>query len=944
MKHSAEKQPKQGRAWLPKLSLWTFTHSRTVALIWLALAIFGIASYTTLLKREGFPSIEVPFSVVNGTYFVNDPAKVDAEIAKPVGEIILQDDRVSSVQTTSRGMFYNVVVQYKEGTSADRAGEELQKKIQDAKVLPSQATIEFTTPKFGFTQRGDDAVVSLYAKEGGKSTADLAAEGERLAAFIRERNLPTVGEVSLIDPFVDGVDPATGISATSQTLFDRYGERQENKNVFFDSVAVGITQKQGADVIELDDQLQAAVTEYNNQNNTGFEASLSASFAPEIKSQIGELQRALIEGLLAVLIVGSIVIAIRASIITVLAMFTVLAITLGVLLAIGYSLNTITLFSLILCLALIVDDTIIMIEAIDAQRRRRKDPSKTVEVATRKISRAMVAATFTAALSFAPLLFVGGILGGFIRAVPVTVITSLLVSLIVALIFIPVFARYLLLGKKQMGAENVHEPAAKVEAKIAHFISRPMLWARGSTKRLFTVGMCAVLVGTSFIVASGFIFQKVTFNIFPPTKDTNGLIVNLSFPPGATVEDAMAAAQKSDEIVAQVLGENFEYASYYASGNGQQASLVVRIIPYNQRDVRSPELVAQLQDAYSNFKDASVELGQQDIGPPSSPFVVRIQTDDRQAAQRLAVDMQKFLQDNVFVRPSGEEARVVSSSVSDPGSYNRADGKSYMSVSATFDGDDTTTLVTLGKTAVEKEFTPEKLAQYGLSQDVLQFDFGQESENQDSFTTLLYAFPATLFVIYLLLALQFRSLSQPLLIFLAIPFSLFGITLGLYLTDNAFSFFAMLGFFALIGLSLKNTILLTDYANQQRRLGVPVVDAAVEALGERFRPLVATSLTAIVSLTPLAILSPFWEGLAVVLIFGLLSSTLLVVLVFPYYYLGVEFLRMRVGRKYGLTWFLLSVALLATLVSVGLPQIALLAPVAVGLAMWLAVRRRHKRV
>src|SRR5206468_3980614 len=142
-----------------------------------------------------------------------------------------------------------------------------------------------------------------------------------------------------------------------------------------------------------------------------------------------------------------------------------------------------------------------------------------------------------------------------------------------------------------------------------------------------------------------------------------------------------------------------------------------------------------------------------------------------------------------------------------------------------------------------------------------------------------------------LLGFQFRSLLQPLLIFMALPFSIFGITLGLYLTDNAFSFFTMLGFFALIGLSIKNTILLTDFANQARRAGMGTVDAAHEALAERFRPLIATSLTAVVSLIPLTLSDPFWEGLGVTLIFGLLSSTFLVVTVFPYYYLGAEYLR-----------------------------------------------------
>jgi predicted RND superfamily exporter protein len=118
----------------------------------------------------------------------------------------------------------------------------------------------------------------------------------------------------------------------------------------------------------------------------------------------------------------------------------------------------------------------------------------------------------------------------------------------------------------------------------------------------------------------------------------------------------------------------------------------------------------------------------------------------------------------------------------------------------------------------------------------------------------------------------------------------------------------MLGFFALIGLSIKNTILLTDYANQARRNGMTPIDAAVAALSERFRPLVATSLTAICSLIPLAVTSPFWQGLAVVLIFGLASSTFLVLTVFPYYYLGAEYLRWRISRKAFFKWLAVMVA------------------------------------
>jgi hypothetical protein len=142
----------------------------------------------------------------------------------------------------------------------------------------------------------------------------------------------------------------------------------------------------------------------------------------------------------------------------------------------------------------------------------------------------------------------------------------------------------------------------------------------------------------------------------------------------------------------------------------------------------------------------------------------------------------------------------------------------------------------------------------------------------------------------------------------------------------------MLGFFALLGLSIKNTILLTDYANQLRREGVPAVDAAVGALSERFRPLIATSLTAVVSLAPLYLSDPFWEGLTVVLICGLLSSTFLVITVFPYYYLGAEYLRMRVRRGAVLLW--LGVTIVTFVACAQLQAPAWVAPV---LALTLAV-------
>lgn len=908
---------------LPKLSLASFNHPRLAALLWLVLFTFGILSYTVLLKREGFPSVSIPVVLVTGSYAVDDAEKVDADLGKPISDIALKQTGISAVQTSSQANFLTASLQYKENISADAAKKALQKAVTGSLAIPKSAKLNFVAPYFGATGGSMDkidAAISLYSPTNRLSTAQLTEQAHAAVKYLNAHKPASVTNFFVEDPFTQVINPITGQPATIQRTFDRFGERSHGVTSFHDSVIIGATKTKDFDAVQLDDQIGMALADLQNQPEfSSIRTTVSASFAPSIKEEISELQRVLLEGLIAVLVVGSIVIALRASLITVVSMLTVIASAIGLLYLIGYSLNVITLFGLILGLSLIVDDTIIMVEALDAARRRESDPRVAVKEATRKISRAMVAATLTACLSFAPLLFVGGILGGFIRAIPVTIISALLISLIVALVFIPLFARFVLLGKKQMGEASVKEVAAGIEARLARVIARPMVWARGVRKREFTVGIIAVVIGLGFVLGGAVIAKGVAFNIFPPSKDTNTVAVSLTFPAGTSIEQAAATTTRADAITADVLGPNLVQGSYYGTADNQSATLNLELIPYGERSVTAPQLVGKLKNAFKDFHGARVSAYAVDVGPPTSGFTINITANDRPAAVKLANDMARYLKGNTLTRPSGTKATITDAAVANTDTVTRVEGKPVVSVNATFDGTDTSTLVTLAQNLVKGHYDQNRLAGFGLSTKDVGFDIGEESDNQNSFKALLLAFPILLAVVYVLLAVQFRSLLQPLLIFTALPFSFFGIALGLRLTHNPFSFFAMLGFFALIGLSIKNTILLTDYANQARRSGFGPVDAAVAALGERFRPLIATSITAVVSLIPLAVTSPFWEGLAVVLIFGLLSSTLLVITVFPYFYLGAEYLRLRISRTTFLSWFLPLVVVAAGLLVLQAP-------------------------
>ena len=104
----------------------------------------------------------------------------------------------------------------------------------------------------------------------------------------------------------------------------------------------------------------------------------------------------------------------------------------------------------------------------------------------------------------------------------------------------------------------------------------------------------------------------------------------------------------------------------------------------------------------------------------------------------------------------------------------------------------------------------------------------------------------------------------------------------------------MLGLIGLVGIVVNNSIMLLDFINHARKEGKGIADSAAQAVRIRFRPILTTSTTTIAGLFPLAISDPFWEGLSYSIIFGLISSSILVLLVFPAYYAVVEKVRLLV--------------------------------------------------
>ena len=178
---------------------------------------------------------------------------------------------------------------------------------------------------------------------------------------------------------------------------------------------------------------------------------------------------------------------------------------------------------------------------------------------------------------------------------------------------------------------------------------------------------------------------------------------------------------------------------------------------------------------------------------------------------------------------------------------------------------------------------------------------GQQQDMQESFNAALAALGLAVIFIYLILASQFASFTQPLAIMASLPFSLIGVFLALLVTGTTLNIFSIIGFIMLMGLVTKNAILLVDFANRSRRGGATLTEALLEAGQVRLRPILMTTAAMIGGMLPLALgLGDGGEQQAPMgraIIGGVITSTLLTLVVVPVLYTYLDALGERRERR-----------------------------------------------
>lgn len=924
-------------SFMTKLSVLFAQRSRLSILFLAATLAVGALSYTVFLKREGFPPIDVPVGVVSTPYFVQDKQLVDSEVTKPIETAVSQIDEVKSVTSTSSDNFSVVQVEFNEGTTSKSGMEKVRDKVSQISTLPQNIEpnfIEFDAAKFDGQY---DLVFSL--KSEGKSIREIQAKAIEIAEIMQES--PSISEAIPLEVITNEVNPITGEKIENISGYNRVGVNKDGSLIFSQAISIGVIKenanegsidfsnsvKKELDLIKEDGQLEGYETVFSFGDQ-----SIS------LISQIDSLEENTVAALFIILGVLFFFINWRASIVTVIFIPTVLAATFIVFFLIGYSLNVLSLFGLILVLGLFVDDATVVVEAIDYQKKHGAKGMQAIIRAVNRVGIADISGTLTTLLVFVPMALISGVLGSFIRIIPITVIIALGLSLIYSLTVIPFLSNIILTEARSkviravssflfviIFAAFAFSPMVSVLVGVAILVVGLIVYGlskilnkktdyltiidtilnesnllviklgekHGKFVKLYLtypynliIGLPMFIVSLLLIVGAMFSSQFVKFDIFPAPKDTTDFVITIAYEPQTTVAQAEEIAKTIESKHLSNYSEYIKNVDYFGA-NENKADIYISLTALDEREITSTTIVDELNNKFAEIEGASIKAAKLSAGPPTSdfPYQMQIFSDNQQILESSTKSIDAYIR-SIELESGIKVSEVKVDNLDD---ISKIDGRRYVTIRAKFDKKDFTTgdVIAL-RDNIKNHYSDEELKKIGLNDDAIGFDLGQESENLESFNSALFALLAALVMMYLLLVLQFDSFTQPFLVFMAIPFSFPGLIGGLYFSSNPFSFFAMIGIIGLTGIVVNNTIMLLDFAKQYREEGHSISEAISEAIKQRLRPLLTTSATTVLGLFPLAMSDPFWESLAFSIIFGLLSSTLTVIIIFPYYYYLLE--------------------------------------------------------
>ncbi|MDP4547509.1 efflux RND transporter permease subunit [Marinobacter sp. MDS2] len=714
----------------------------------------------------------------------------------------------------------------------------------------------------------------------------------------------------------------------------------------------------GANPLTVADLVKTELPDIESQLPSGMGVRLAYDASDFIEDSINEVVRTLIEAMIIVLVVVFLCLgSIRASVVPSVAVPLSLIGGAFIMLMFGFTLNLLTLLSMVLAIGLVVDDAIIMVENVHRHIEQGESRFEAAINGAREMATPIIAMTTTLVAVYVPIGFMGGLVGSLFTEFAFTLAGTVVISGIVALTLSPMLSAKVL---------KPHGEPGKFEQLVEKFFNGIANGYKAALSSLMETKSVVVFFAL-VVLGSIYFMQMMSQSELAPTEDQGILFHQGLGPETSTLDYLLEHGQEVQERMTELPGYKEDFMIIgITSPNAVFGGF--KMAPWSEREVSQfevqPKLDAELKKV-TGLQTAVFPLPSLPGSGGGLPFQFVISTGgtyeqlDQVADEILGKAMQSgnfmFLKKSInFDKPvtkihidrdrvadlglSMQEVGQSLSSMLSGGYINRfnMEGRSYQVIPQVDDQfrpskeslDDyyirtgSGELVPLSSVAsFTEEVEPSNRTQFnqqnsltlegvvmpgvaaGTAMEFIEktaeevfpqgfsFDYtGASRQLANQGSALVVTFFLSLLVIYLVLAAQFESWRDPIIILVSVPMSVAGAMVFIVLGFATMNIYTQVGLITLIGVVSKNGILIVEFANQlQKERGLNKVDAVVEAAAIRLRPIIMTSLALIFAMVPLLIAvgpgaeSRFAIGLTISA--GLGIGTLFTVFVLPAFYI-----------------------------------------------------------
>lgn len=990
-------------------------HKKIVFFLVAIAVIGGFYSYYIIPKQES-PNVSSPAAMVTTIYPGASPSEIEQLVTKKVEDVVEEIEGLDYLESYSKNSVSVVIVYLNNDADPDESWRELRDKINDIQSdLPdgsqesvintdlAEATgmmIAISGENYSYEELGNyaDEIKKQLSSIDGISRIDVEGKQEKqvkveidlsqinkydlsvedVATVLKAQNIDipsgslnyesgrikvkapgTFTSLQDIENTIVGVSSISGETIKIKDIakvYMGYNDDADKKytNQGLNTVILAGYFQEGKNIVLVGEEIEKKLNEVRNNLPSDIQLDEVIFQPKDVNESVEFFMQKLLEGIVFVLLAVFLGMSLRNAMVISAVIPISIALTFLSMYVLGIEVHQVSTTALIIALGILVDDAIVIGDAIQVEIDRGKSGNSAAFYAIKKLFVPVFTSTLIIVGAFAPLLTVPGAVGEFLRTLPLVVMICVTWSYVSALFVTPAISAATF--KKSKKAEKEGPVRKMFRIILTYFLKhKAVVIVAALAVILISVGLFNILGMQFFPYADkDIIYVEIKNEKVEDLDSTNELVKQ--------VEEIL---QSQEEVISYTSAIGGGLPKFYislpnVSNSKDTAQTLVEVdIEKTENFSTRQQLAEHIQDLLdTNISGgkATVKLLEQ-AKPIGAPIRIRltgedldklyaasetiqeqlrnipgtmnvrddaaqrtyqyeIDIDDTKASQKglLKSDILKQISialkgttSSVYRKSGSEYDIVVKTNIDSVKELQNLQIKSSVTGNKVllsqvasinlvseldqiqhYNKEKTITVysdVKTGSNAVEiEEALVNLIGEIDFDGVNVIFD-GEKRQISENFSSLAFVGVLTILIIYVILMIQFNSYIEPLVIMTSLPLSLMGVVLGLLVFNMPLSFTALMGVISLIGVVIRNAILLIEYIHDGRKEGLTVDEACLQAVSQRFRPIILSSTATITALIPLAFSnSDLFGPMAVTIMFGLLTATFLTFIVIPVVY------------------------------------------------------------